>query len=202
MTTAITQMTDADLLVMLCGDQGRVLSKRSLPEIFGFGTPIQGTLFAAESVTAYAVNPQVAAAKELYIRALQADMSVNRISMTQPQSVKDYLRGKLSHLEHEVFLVLFMDTKNRLISSEEMFRGTLNQTSVYPREIVKRAIALNAASVIFSHNHPSGDTQPSRADEHLTRILKESLALIDIRVMDHIIIGGNKAISFAELGLI
>lgn len=103
---------------------------------------------------------------------------------------------------YEVFVVMFLDAQNRLIAAEEMFRGTLTQTSVYPREIVKRAIEHNAASVIFAHNHPSGNTTPSRADEQLTYTLKSALQLIDIRVLDHVIVSGNQSLSFAEHGLI
>ncbi len=99
-------------------------------------------------------------------------------------------------------MVLFLDAQNRVIASEEMFRGTLTQTSVYPREVVKRALAHNAAAVILAHNHPSGVAEPSRADEFLTRTLRESLALIDVRVLDHFIVAGNGVVSFAERGLL
>jgi DNA repair protein RadC len=101
-----------------------------------------------------------------------------------------------------VFLVLFMDAQNRIITDEEMFSGTLTQTSVYPREIVKRALYHNAASVIFAHNHPSGVTAPSKADELLTAELKKALALIDVRVLDHFIVAGNETASFAQMGLL
>ena len=100
------------------------------------------------------------------------------------------------------FVVLFLDTQNRVIASEEMFRGSLTQTSVYPREVVKRALALNAASVILAHNHPSGSAEPSRADEFLTQTLKTALALVDVRVLDHLVVAGADVCSFAERGLV
>ena len=123
-------------------------------------------------------------------------------AMTSPAAVRDYLRMKLTGLEHEVFCILFMDSQNRVIEFVEMFRGTLNQASVYPREVVKRALAHNAAAVILAHNHPSGVSEPSRADEMLTGQLKSALTLVDVRVLDHFIVGGSEVMSFAERGLI
>lgn len=123
-------------------------------------------------------------------------------ALTSPQAVRDYLRLRLADREHEVFVALFLDNQNRLIACEEMFRGTLTQTSVYPREVVKAALKHNAAAMIFSHNHPSGVAEPSRADELLTTALKLALALVDIRVLDHIIVAGEKTTSFAERGLL
>jgi DNA repair protein RadC len=121
---------------------------------------------------------------------------------TSPQAVRDYLRLRIADLEHEVFVVLFLDAQHRLIVCEEMFRGTLAQTSVYPREVVKAALKHNAAAVIFAHNHPSGVAEPSRADELLTTSLKQALALVDIKTLDHFIVAGDKTISFAERGLL
>lgn len=119
-----------------------------------------------------------------------------------PRAVIDYLMVRLSHLEHEVFAVLFLDNRHRLIAFEEMFRGTIDSASVYPREVVKAALQHNAAAVIFAHNHPSGDPQPSHADELITRRLKDALALVDIRVLDHIVVGADFCESFAERGLL
>jgi DNA repair protein RadC len=116
--------------------------------------------------------------------------------------VRDYLRLALGGRPHEVFVCLFLDAQHRVVRVEELFRGTLAQTSVYPREVVKAALATNAAAVIFAHNHPSGVAQPSQADELLTRQLREALALVDIRVLDHFIVAGNQALSFAERGLL
>src|SRR5438067_10724541 len=122
--------------------------------------------------------------------------------LTSPQAVRDYLRLRIADLEHEVFVVLFLDAQHRLISCEEMFRGTLSQTSVYPRKVVKVALKHNAAAVIFAHNHPSGIAEPSRADELLTQALKQALALVDIRTLDHFVVAGNRVVSFAERGLL
>lgn len=121
---------------------------------------------------------------------------------TSPSDVKSFLCLKLGELPHEVFSVLFLSVQNELITYEEMFRGTLTQTSVYPREVVKRALELNSAAVVLSHNHPSGNCQPSRADEALTQTLKSALALIDVRVLDHVIVSGSSSLSMAEKGLI
>lgn len=116
--------------------------------------------------------------------------------------VKDYLRTKLAGLEHEVFAVLFLDSQHGLIEYVEMFRGTLNATAVYPREVVKAALLRNAAAVILSHNHPSGNSEPSQADKLLTQRLKEALALVDVHTLDHIVVGGEATASFAERGLL
>jgi len=123
-------------------------------------------------------------------------------SLTSPGAVRDYLRLLLHDREHEVFVCLWLDAQHRLIATEEIFRGTLTQTSVYPREIVKAALRQNAAAVIFAHNHPSGVAQPSQADELLTRNLRDALELVEIKVLDHFIVAGAHAISFAERGLL
>ena len=122
--------------------------------------------------------------------------------LSSPESVRDYLRMLLSGREHEVFVVVLLDAQHRVLHCEEMFRGTLTQTSVYPREVVKTALAANAASVIFAHNHPSGASEPSQADELLTRELKAALALVDVKVLDHFVIAGAQSLSFAERGLL
>lgn len=119
-----------------------------------------------------------------------------------PKQVKDYLCLRLGSLEHEVFTIVFLDAQHRLIACVEMFRGSLSQASVYPREVVKEALRHNAGAVILAHNHPSGMPEPSRADEHLTHSLKAALALVDVRVLDHMIVSGAAAVSFAERGLL
>ena len=116
--------------------------------------------------------------------------------------MRDYLRLLLAGKEHEVFVVVLLDTHHRVLVCEELFRGTLTQTSVYPREVVKLALAANAAAAIFAHNHPSGVSEPSRSDELLTRELKAALALVDVRVLDHFVVTGSQALSFAERGLL
>ena len=123
-------------------------------------------------------------------------------SFTSPVAVKEYLSAKLAGFEHEVFAVLFLDTQHRLIEYVEMFHGTIDSASVYPRELVKEALRLNAAAVIISHNHPSGNPEPSAADRALTQRLKEALALVDVRVLDHVVVAGSSTASFAERGLI
>jgi DNA repair protein RadC len=120
--------------------------------------------------------------------------------LTNPITARNYMRLYAGELEHEVFLVLFLDAQNRVVAREEMFRGGLTQCSVQPREVVKAALAHNAASVMLGHNHPSGKTQPSEADKVLTGTLKSALALIDVRVLDHIIVTSKFAYSFAEHG--
>jgi DNA repair protein RadC len=126
----------------------------------------------------------------------------NTSALSSPSSVRDYLRILLHDRGHEVFVVVFMDAQHRVIASEEMFRGTLTQTSVYPREVVKAALAHNAASIVFAHNHPSGVTEPSRADELITQALKQALTLVDVKVLDHFVIAGSGSVSFAERGLL
>lgn len=118
-----------------------------------------------------------------------------------PAAVKHYLQLQLARKDHEVFGVLFLDAQHRLLAFDELFRGTLTQTSVYPREVVKRALEHHASAVVLAHNHPSGSVQPSRADESLTQTLKAALALIDVRVLDHVIVGPGQALSMAEKGL-
>ncbi|MDA8254105.1 MAG: DNA repair protein RadC [Betaproteobacteria bacterium] len=123
-------------------------------------------------------------------------------ALTSPQVVRDFLRLKLGTLEHEVFAVIHLDAQNRVIDYVEMFRGTVSQTSVYPREVVKESLARNSAALILVHNHPSGVAEPSRADEMLTQTLKSALALVDVRVLDHLIVAGSAILSFAERGLL
>jgi DNA repair protein RadC len=148
-----------------------------------------------------AKTAQFAAAIELARRALQEKLKENA-ALTSPGEVRDYLRLALSRREEEAFVCIWLDAQHKVIEIKEAFTGTLTQTSVYPREIVKAALARNAAAVIFAHNHPSGVAQPSQADELLTRNLKEALALVDVKVLDHFIVAGNQAISFAERGLL
>lgn len=148
-----------------------------------------------------AKRAQLAAVLELSRRALVAQMR-ERSVFDSPQAVKSFVQLRLSELCHEVFAVLFLDAQHRLIAFEELFRGSLAHTSVYPREVVKRALTLNAAAVILAHNHPSGVAEPSRADETLTQTLRASLALIDVRVLDHLVVGRGVVSSFAERGLL
>ena len=140
---------------------------------------------------------------ESALKILESRISYNSDSplLTSPQASKDYVKLQLATYEHEVFACLFMDKRNRVITFEELFRGTIDGASVYPREVVKACLSHNAAAVIFAHNHPSGVAEPSQADIAITERLKKALALVDIRVLDHLIVG-EEVISFAERGLL
>jgi DNA repair protein RadC len=134
------------------------------------------------------------------LRILEARMREPGDKLDAPAAARDYLALRMGDREHEIFAVVFLDAQNRVIAAEELFRGTLTQTSVYPREIVKRALALNAAGVILAHNHPSGVAEPSLADRLLTDQLRTALGLVGVQVTDHFIIAGSRAYSFAECG--
>ena len=157
-----------------------------------------------EEPPAYAVQNQndeeniIAKALEV----LSARMRKAGDCFNSPATVKKYLTLKMAEYEHEVFTAIFLDAQHRVIRTEEMFRGTLTQTSVYPREVVKAALSHNACAVMFAHNHPSGMAEPSRSDELLTSALKQALALVDVRTLDHFIVAGDSCLSFAERGLI
>lgn len=144
---------------------------------------------------------QLQAVLEMSRRALAEEMR-QRDALASPGAVRDWLRLRLGGLAHEVFMAVFLDAQNRVVASEELFRGSLTQTSVYPREVVKRALAHNAAGVILAHNHPSGVAEPSQADRWLTDQLRAALALVDVRVLDHFVVAGNAGLSFAEKGLL
>jgi DNA repair protein RadC len=144
---------------------------------------------------------QLQAIFEMCQRALSEQMQLRDV-LSSPKQVRDYLMLKLGALPREVFMVIMVDAQNRVLAQEILFEGTLTQTSVYPREVVKRALHYNAASVILAHNHPSGIAEPSKADETLTQSLKQALALVDVRVLDHFIVAGNSTLSFVERGLL
>jgi len=144
---------------------------------------------------------QLRAALELGKRYLATTLERSD-HINSPEATREYLRLRLRAYPHEVFAALFLDNRHRVIQYRELFRGTINGASVYPREVVKEALSLNAAAVIFAHNHPSGVAEPSRADIQITRRLRESLALVDINVLDHFVIGDSEAVSFSERGLL
>ncbi len=148
-----------------------------------------------------AKRAELLAVMEMARRALAQQMQAAPV-FDSPQRVKDYLGLQLGGRAHEVFAVVFLDAQHRLLRLEEMFHGTLTQTSVYPREVVKRALALNAGAVVLAHNHPSGVAEPSRADEYLTQTLRSALQLVDVRVLDHLIVGHGQVVSMAERGLL
>lgn len=201
-------LSDAELLAVLLRTGRRGVTAvdlaRELIERFGGLRPLLAaspeTLRAAPGL-GLARCAQLQAALELARRHLEQDLTRGR-SLTSPSQTMAFLRARLRDLEHEVFMCLFLDNRNRVLRSEELFRGTIDGASVHPREVVKRALALNAAAVILAHNHPSGVAEPSRADELITRRLTDALALVDIRVLDHIVVGDGSPVSFAERGLL
>ncbi len=144
---------------------------------------------------------QLQAVLELSRRALKEELQRGD-ALNSPRAVREFLQLLLGGRQQEVFMALFLDTQHRVIASEELFHGTLSQTSVYPREVVKRALAHNSAAVILAHNHPSGVAEPSQSDQLLTGALKQALALVDVRVLDHFIVATGQTLSFAEKGLI
>ena len=200
-------LSDAELVAVLLrtGVRGKSavdLARELIEQCKGVaGLLEKGATAARVKGLGAAKRAQFAAALELARRSLVEQLRSDA-GLTSPGAVRDYLRLALGGREHEVFICIWVDAQHRVISCAEQFRGTLTQTSVYPREIVKAALAANAAAVIFAHNHPSGVAQPSQADELLTRNLKEALALVEVKVLDHFIIAGNQAISFAERGLL
>ena len=197
MCQIVEAMSDTDLLGVIVGCR---TAERLLQDSGGSLSKLLN-----EPIPGYSAQPKVKTklqvAKEIVRRSLVEAMR-QRDVLSSPASVRDYLRMTLAGRDYEVFMVLFLDAQNRVLSPEEMFRGTLTQTSVYPREVVKRSLANNAAAVIFAHNHPSGVAEPSRADELLTQSLKQALALVDVRVLDHFVVAGNGVMSFAERGLL
>ena len=201
-------LSDAELLAIFLrtGVAGKSAVDIARDLISGFGS--LGALLGAtrERFTAHhglgsAKYAQLQAVVEMAKRSLKEQMHAGD-ALSSPRAVRDYLRLALARRPYEVFVAIFLDAQNRLIAADELFRGTLTQTSVYPREVVKAALAHNAAAVLFAHNHPSGIAEPSQADEILTRSLKQALALVEIKVLDHFIIGGSEAMSFAERGLL
>jgi DNA repair protein RadC len=201
-------LSDAELLAIFLrvGVRGKTavdLARDLLLSFGGLGGIFAASLDDISDVHGMGMSKyvQLQAIFEMVRRALGEEMQ-ERDVLASPESVKGYLRLQLRHIQHEVFVVLFLDAQNRLMASETPFSGTLTQTAVYPREVVKRALHHNAAAVIFAHNHPSGLAEPSRADELLTKALKEALALVDVRVLDHFVVAGNSVLSFVEQGLL
>ncbi len=202
-------LSDAELLAIFLrvGVKGKSAVDLARELIARFGS--LNRLFAASQAEFSAIPgmgpakyAQLQAVLEMARRALAETMAQNE-ALSSPEAVRDYLRLHLAGLRHEVFFALWLDTQNRLVAAEELFRGGLTQTNVYPREVVKKALAHNAAAVVFAHNHPSGVSEPSDADRLLTRELKEALALVDVKVLDHFIVAGmSSPVSFAERGML
>lgn len=201
-------LSDAELLAIflrigLPGTSAIDLARNALQTFGGLNGLLAASLekFSAQPGLGPAKYAQLQAIFELTRRAMAEDIRKETL-FDSPARVRDYLRLSIGRLPHEVFVGLFLDAQNRLICEEHLSQGSLTQTSVYPREVVKRALAHNAAAVIFAHNHPSGLAEPSRADETLTRALQQALALVDIRVLDHLVITHSSQVSFAERGLL
>lgn len=202
-------LADAELLaiVLRTGTAGRGVLQMAQELLAHFGgiagllhTDVQA-LRHFKGLGGPAKRAELAAVLELARRAMAQQLREREV-FDSPQALQHYLQLHLAAKGHEVFAVLFLDTGNRLLALEELFRGTLTQTSVYPREVVLRALHHHAAAVVLAHNHPSGSVQPSRADEALTQTLKAALGLIDVRVLDHVIVAPGQALSMAEQGLV
>ncbi|HEX8962368.1 MAG TPA: DNA repair protein RadC [Rhodocyclaceae bacterium] len=203
-------LSDAELLAIFLrvGIRGKsaVDLARELLDRFGGSLARLAHADAARLAALPGLGPakaaQLVATLELARRALAEEVRAGEL-LSSPGAVRDWLRLQLAALPHEVFCALWLDSRNRLIAFEELFRGTLTKTSVYPREVVKRALACNASAAVFAHNHPSGVAEPSGADEMLTRSLRQALSLVDIKLLDHFIVAGHAApLSFAERGLL
>ena len=195
--------TNRELLSILIGKSEAFCLNQSLAELFGLRKNCLASVpGVGEDSPPYAVSEKLLAARELLRRALAETFSDSAVRLASPESVKDYLRLFLGGQEFESFIALWLDAQNQLIAGMEMFRGTTTQTSVYPREVVRTGLKLNSSAVIFAHNHPSGSAEPSRADEMLTQQLRQALALVDIKVLDHFIVADTRVTSLAERGLI
>src|SRR5258708_15414763 len=204
----VTQASDVELLTVILGKRrtAEALLKKAEGSLYAlfFAMPQEGAQTScAQGSSAYTGDPVVKlqAARELAARAIAEDLG-GRDCLSSPRAVRDLLRLRLAGLPHEVFVCLQLDAQHRVIAFEALFRGTMTQTSVYPREVVKAALRANAAAVIFAHNHPSGVAEPSHADEILTRSLKSALALVDVQVLDHFILAVTRIMSFPERGLL
>ena len=201
-------LADAELLAILLrtGYKGcgvLVLAQQVLDQCGGFAGLLNAESHKLKTIKGLgpAKRAELIAVMETARRALAQQLTAAPV-FDSPGRVKDYLGLQLAGRQQEVFAVLFLDGQHRLLRLEEMFQGTLTQTSVYPREVLRRALALNAAAVVLAHNHPSGVAEPSRADEFLTHALQAALKLVDVRVLDHLIVGQGQVVSMAERGLI
>jgi DNA repair protein RadC len=201
-------LADAELLALLLRTgvrgQGVLHFAQQLLERFGgFPGLLQANVDSLKGIKGLgpAKRAELAAVAEMARRSLARQLQEQAVFQS-PDNVRQYLQLHMAGLPHEEFAVLFVDAQHRLITMKTLFRGTLTQTSVYPREVVKAALGCNAAAVVLAHNHPSGSAEPSRADEMLTQALKQALALVDIRVLDHLVIGHGQVVSFSERGLL
>lgn len=201
-------LADAELLALLLrtglpGQSVVVLAQSLLDSFGGWRGLLAASVKDLGKVKGLgpAKRAEIAAVLEIARRTL-AQQLAERPVLSEPQAARQFLQLKLGHLGHEVFAVLFLDAQLRLIQLEEMFRGTLTATAVYPREVAKRALELGASAVMLAHNHPSGVAEPSHSDELLTQHLMRALAVLDVRVVDHFVVGQDQVVSFAERGLL
>jgi DNA repair protein RadC len=201
-------LADAELLALLLrtgvrGQNVLQFAQQLLDRFGGFPGLLQADIASLQGVRGLgpAKRAELAAVAEMARRSLARQLREAAV-FHSPDNVRSYLQLHMAGLPHEEFAVLLLDAQHRLITMKTLFRGTLTQTSVYPREVVKAALACNAAAVVLAHNHPSGTAEPSRADELLTQALKSALNLIDVRVLDHLVIGHGQVVSFAERGLL
>ncbi len=202
-------LTDAELLAIFLrtgvhGKSAVALGREVMARFGSFSALLTATKEDLKTVKGIgkAKMALLTAIVEISRRLLTEELNKKEIVLTSFDSVRQYLQLHYHNRKYEAFVILFLDVKNRLIAAKEMFQGTLTRTSVYPREVVKEALNLNAANVILSHNHPSGVPDPSRADIDLTQLLKDTLRLVDVTVLDHIVVAGNSTCSFAEQGLL
>jgi len=207
-TQGVQALSDAELLALLMGSgwpgaSALELARLALSELGGLAGVLHASRTQFEAIAGLGArrHARAQAVLEIAKRMLRQELARGPV-LNAPGRVRDFLRLSFGRIGHEVFTILFLDAQQRLIACEELFRGTLTQTSVYPREVVRRALTLNCASVILSHNHPSGIAEPSRADQILTRELQSALKLVDVQVLDHIIVAAADSVSFAELGLL
>jgi DNA repair protein RadC len=201
-------LADAELLALLlrtgiAGTGVLQLAQSLLDRFDGLAGLLHADVQSLKSIKGLgpAKRAELAAVLEIARRVL-AERLAERPGFEQPQAVKDYLRLQLAALDHETFGVMFLDAQHRLLVFETLFRGTLTHTAVHPREVAKRALALNAAAVVLAHNHPSGLAEPSRADELVTQSIRQALQLVEVQVLDHVVVGRDGTVSFAQRGLL
>lgn len=207
-TETETQSSDVELLSALIRASGsRVTGSQAAAELLHRFGNLRSLLHAdpAEILACNGIGPVrlgvLRALPELARRYYSESLPSGEL-IRSPADTEAFLQSRMRHLDHELFCCLFLDNRHRVLGFDELFRGTIDGTSVYPREVVKEALAVNAAAVILAHNHPSGVAEPSQADERITKRLKSALDLVDIRLLDHLIIGDGKATSLARRGLI
>lgn len=197
-------LSNQELLGMVIGkDRARSMAKKSLAEVFGVKNAkgVTQDIFAAEERAVYTAAPELIAARELVARLTLEQWQMDALQLSSPKAIKAYLANAIGNLEREVFLCMFLDSQNRLISTWVAFQGTVDSCSVAAREIVKKAFEVNACGLVVAHNHPSGLAEPSRPDEVLTRHLQQVTAGVGIKMLDHFVVTATSAYSFAENGL-